>query len=975
MQLTSNSISRGFQLTTLIGGLPSGINGGQSVALGPLGSCVAGDGSILVADHFTSSIYKFPDQDNQLPSQFLVQTATPTPPRSLLRLGDYNYVTLAGASGGVYQVSDDGIIIRSLSGPVGGLGWLGLVGRSGANPILYGSGEAGGIYSMRLLSGSPLLITSAYGSGGGTVSGYDVGTGALTYNWSIPGHSDGVAVGYGSLVNKLYANTNEGSIYEVDLTSSGSAAIMIASGGTRGDFIGYGSNGTLMVSQTADLLRLIPPAGGSFIPVSIPESFTPSTGPALKFAKRIPRGTGTVSRTVPIAYIEIPQPDPSASASIIDVSAGTVEDVSSRKVSFPFTGQLGAVSIYRNASGSTYGPITDPSTAQNGYFVIPNTGNTTAQDAATSPIHLTKIEQDETGAWYPLLSRGLFYRVIKMADGRGSWLSTAGFQPGQYLLASYTTEFDWRLLGGSATHRGSSFSGSGQRLYVRHEAPIANSAYQVTLNPESLKMGGQILGIGGLTTSNGTELLTEAGSGTVVPGDGTGTLGSLTAEVFQASYGGITQGALRTSLPIRSTLISSATLIASIDNASLYTAVTGNSAPDPTTIVYRFSGSFFVAKEGYYNFTTTSTGKSRVFHWGIPIIDRWYGPIRSADNTTHTTTCQLYLHAGWHDLSVELAPQNNSSGSVGSFGFSITGVQTIVFCSAPTTKSQVAAINVTSSLVTLKNGFVGATTEESTSLLASYAYADQTLPYRGFYDNNGVWQQLDLNPGSGRFYGSKFSSTSDWLENTCVVWAIPSMICALTSAIGIPIPVASRNWVSCGTYVKSTLQWGSINGQTSLSSSIGAAPFGTSSSFGSEDLGVAQYSAIGASQGLYNGTLTDPRGIYKSGFILGQVTVSNGLPSVSSLRCFDVRVRGGGVSHEVQPEKLPLGGARERASTHWDLSSWEGNEDSPAGTALIQIPQSYLTGADGGPSWTPQEVEALVRQTLAAGIKPLIQYV
>jgi hypothetical protein len=57
---------------------------------------------------------------------------------------------------------------------------------------------------------------------------------------------DGTAIGTGPLAGNIFANTNGGTIVEVNLATL--AQTPIASGGSRGDFVTLDPNGTLMVT-------------------------------------------------------------------------------------------------------------------------------------------------------------------------------------------------------------------------------------------------------------------------------------------------------------------------------------------------------------------------------------------------------------------------------------------------------------------------------------------------------------------------------------------------------------------------------------------------------------------------------------------------------------------------------------------------------------------------------------------------------
>ena len=109
----------------------------------------------------------------------------------------------------------------------------------------------------------------AASEGNSTLVGYDTSTGAnvfyVTSGINTAG-VDGVAFGEGSLDGKLYVNCNDGTLFEIDLATQVATALF--TDGTRGDFVEVAEDGSLLVTQAAAILRLTPPLGGSFGPIS-----------------------------------------------------------------------------------------------------------------------------------------------------------------------------------------------------------------------------------------------------------------------------------------------------------------------------------------------------------------------------------------------------------------------------------------------------------------------------------------------------------------------------------------------------------------------------------------------------------------------------------------------------------------------------------------------------------------------------------
>lgn len=100
-----------------------------------------------------------------------------------------------------------------------------------------------------------------YAETGGNIIGYRTSDGVQVFDsGSIPGGADGTALGFGSLAGELFVNTNLGTLIEVDLGTL--AQTLLVTGGTRGDFVTPDPNGSLLFTQTTDIWRLTPAAGG-----------------------------------------------------------------------------------------------------------------------------------------------------------------------------------------------------------------------------------------------------------------------------------------------------------------------------------------------------------------------------------------------------------------------------------------------------------------------------------------------------------------------------------------------------------------------------------------------------------------------------------------------------------------------------------------------------------------------------------------
>ena len=109
--------------------------------------------------------------------------------------------------------------------------------------------------------GSRLYVAAAAGD---DIFGFDR-TGAQQLLVNLCCGTDGIAVAQPNTVlgngvnvsNNIFVNMNDGTIQRIDV-NNGNQVTTVASGGTRGDFITVGPDGTLYATQTDDVLKLEP---------------------------------------------------------------------------------------------------------------------------------------------------------------------------------------------------------------------------------------------------------------------------------------------------------------------------------------------------------------------------------------------------------------------------------------------------------------------------------------------------------------------------------------------------------------------------------------------------------------------------------------------------------------------------------------------------------------------------------------------
>lgn len=312
LQLTAAGIADGFTLTTVTT-MP------QNGPFGAWGSAILGNGNLVVNGYDVANIgrtvnYVFKDVDNQTPADALFKSGW----------NDGNYASaLAALNGVVYgtHYSDNTTRIVNIDGSEGAI--VSNVGRGGIgadkarNSLLVATDA--GVEEIDLSNPDPStnhrVVVSAPGSQvdgvtvspdgqtvyaelNGSIVGYTIATGVKVYDSGGIGGADGVGViSGGALDGDLIVNSNFGFVALIDVATN--AISQIATGGSRGDYVGFDtSNGTLFLSQGDSLLRLalagsvIGGGGGGGTGVPEPAGWAlllPAFAAALAASQRRPR--------------------------------------------------------------------------------------------------------------------------------------------------------------------------------------------------------------------------------------------------------------------------------------------------------------------------------------------------------------------------------------------------------------------------------------------------------------------------------------------------------------------------------------------------------------------------------------------------------------------------------------------------------------------------------------------------------------
>lgn len=282
LTLTADGISRGFQLTTFSYNM-------ASAGVGPEGVAYAPDGTVLVAEYPNGRLQRFLNIDNQDASTVpYLATYGTDQANGLAYLGSTAYMSQY-ANGRVLELNADGTMNRVVTTGLGAA--LGLAANPHTGRLFVGYGS--GVVDLDPVTGSFTSLVSGSSVDGITLSpdgatlyaavrgginsqhliGYNTSTGAVVYDsGALAGGIDGTVLGFGPFEGYVYANMNNGTLIELNLNSPGSAPVIIASGGTRGDMAAFDPtrSGDMLITQLDRIIRLSGvPAPSSLVPLAL----------------------------------------------------------------------------------------------------------------------------------------------------------------------------------------------------------------------------------------------------------------------------------------------------------------------------------------------------------------------------------------------------------------------------------------------------------------------------------------------------------------------------------------------------------------------------------------------------------------------------------------------------------------------------------------------------------------------------------
>ena len=280
LALNATGVSDGFTLTLAIGGFSTTSYGSYTIS--SLG--VAANGN-LIAPATGGPTYVFADTDNQTLANALTTATLPGGNGFVMATANNTVYGAQALGGGYYTFNANGTVGSAI--PVSGATqWFGLWGNP-ANGHLLASADVG-LIDIDPTNGNYTVVDplTGYHADGVTVSpdgkfayiadyindevrGFSLTNGGgyyygqSIYNSGYLGHgSDGMGVlaGTCALAGQIVVNNNDGTVGLINPSASGET--VIASGGSRGDFVSADTNnGTLLLSQDEQINRLKAPTG------------------------------------------------------------------------------------------------------------------------------------------------------------------------------------------------------------------------------------------------------------------------------------------------------------------------------------------------------------------------------------------------------------------------------------------------------------------------------------------------------------------------------------------------------------------------------------------------------------------------------------------------------------------------------------------------------------------------------------------
>lgn len=267
LTLTPATVNAGWTQVVFISGYTPDKNG-----IGPLGITFTDEGGVLVADTY-GNVRLFPDSDGQAVANTPVAYSYGGGKSDgLARVGN-RFFMAQPVSNAIIELNADGTPKQAIvsfytatnviANPNNGHLFASSVRRNFILDVDPVAKKAVSFVTLPFGDGDGLATdgVTLYVETGEHILGYRLSDKKLVFDSGFLLGADGIAIGTGSLAGQLFVNTNYGQIFQIDLKSQ--IITLIATGGSRGDYIAVDPNGSLLVTTGYGVWRLTPPAGDS----------------------------------------------------------------------------------------------------------------------------------------------------------------------------------------------------------------------------------------------------------------------------------------------------------------------------------------------------------------------------------------------------------------------------------------------------------------------------------------------------------------------------------------------------------------------------------------------------------------------------------------------------------------------------------------------------------------------------------------
>ncbi|HYT43448.1 MAG TPA: hypothetical protein VEP90_14005, partial [Methylomirabilota bacterium] len=254
----------------------------------------------------------------------------------------------------------------------------------------------------------------------------------------------------------------------------------------------------------------------------------------------------------------------------------------------------------------------------------------------------------------------------------------------------------------------------------------------------------------------------------------------------------------------------------------------------------------------------------------------------------------------------------------------------------------------------------------------NYRHREYLYLYEGFLDDIGIYHDLDLNPQKGHTYDGG-RSTSELLNIPIYLYLVPTAAYRFKDSGGNF--TQDRAIFTADRWTQAFIRWEKTASPISSPFQASADVCKTRSTYGSSYFGNGKFvdsisvdtlSQSASGTGLAN---------QPSAIILAKLYVTSN-SQVDNVQILDTRSRGGGIPIIVDTNDVKLPGqTRREINTYWDISGWDGQPVPLGGVLLVEIPGGVLTGTGGYSLFSQDEIEAIVKSHVAAGIRVIIRYV